>query len=52
MADALSQRPVSCVAKLEEMGIPYDHRADVFDRELVVVMVRLAISSTVLDQIK
>lgn len=51
MANALSRRTMSCGTRLAAMGIQYsDQKADVYDRELVAVMAKLAISPTVLDR--
>lgn len=52
-ANALSKRPVVCGAKLEAMGIEYeDKREDVANRHLVIVLVRLTISSTIANCIR
>lgn len=53
VVDALNQRPMSCEARLAVMGIQYyNQRAAVSNRELVVVMARLAINPTVFDRIR
>lgn len=53
VVDALNQRPMSCEARLAVMGIQYyNQRAAVSNRELVVVMARLAINPTVFDWIR
>lgn len=53
VADALSKRLVVCGARLSAMSIRYeDQREDVADRQLVVVLSRLTISSTIKDLIR
>lgn len=51
--DALSRRPVRCRARLVVLGIWYeDHRENVADRHLVIVLVRLATSSTIVNCVR